>query len=70
MKTPKLTCDHCGEVIGVYEPIVVIVDGEAYETSRAAGEATVARPGLRYHRDCYVERSQAAPLLARQRRGG
>lgn len=52
----KLMCDHCGGVIGVYEPVVVIVDGEARTTSRAAEEAVVARPGPRYHVDCYLER--------------
>ena len=30
-----LRCHHCGEVIGVYEPLVVYVDGRSRETSRA-----------------------------------
>jgi hypothetical protein len=51
--TRKMTCDRCGEVIGVYEPIVTIVAGEAHETSRAAEHPALAMPGLRYHRDCY-----------------
>ena len=66
--TPKLTCDHCGEVIGVYEPMVAIVDGEAHETSRAAERPVAAVPGLRYHRDCYAERSQASPIAGQPRR--
>lgn len=36
------TCAHCGEVIGVYEPIIVVQSGDARETSRAA-EPELAR---------------------------
>jgi hypothetical protein len=35
--TPATTrCRHCGDVIGVYEPMIVITDGRARSTSRAA----------------------------------
>jgi hypothetical protein len=30
-------CRHCGEPIGVYEPLIALVEGRAHETSRAAG---------------------------------
>lgn len=63
--TPKPTCDYCGEVIGVYEPIVVIVDGEVQETSRAAEQVVTAVRALRYHRDCYAQRSAQSPPALR-----
>jgi hypothetical protein len=48
-----LRCRHCGEVIGVYEPLVMLVDGRARETSRALEPATDGRVGDCYHRACY-----------------
>ena len=49
-----LVCDRCGDVIGIYEPTVV-VDGEPRETSRAAEPDLAERPGERYHRACYAQ---------------
>jgi hypothetical protein len=57
---PRITCDHCAEVIGVYEPVVLVTDGKARETSRAAEPAVGAERGERYHLACYVERSASA----------
>jgi hypothetical protein len=57
---PKLTCDHCDEVIGVYERMIVVVGGEARETSRAAEPLLVTEPAERYHRACYLDRSRTA----------
>jgi hypothetical protein len=51
-----MTCDHCSEVIGVYEPVVVVTDGEVRETSRAAEPSLGCQPAKRYHRSCYLER--------------
>jgi hypothetical protein len=31
-----LLCAACGQVIGVYEPLVHVIDGVAHKTSRAA----------------------------------
>ena len=31
-----LCCHRCGEPIGVYEPLITLVEGSAHETSRAA----------------------------------
>lgn len=48
-------CAHCGDVIGVYEPLVAIVDdGLVRETSRAAEPHLVltARDAM-YHSVCY-----------------
>lgn len=47
-----LRCDHCGDVIGVYEPLVRVLDGRAYESSRALEPACPTR-GEHYHRACY-----------------
>jgi hypothetical protein len=53
---PRLKCDHCADVIGVYEPMVVVRNGEVRETSRAAEPAIDAGTGERYHRACYLGR--------------
>ena len=51
-----LTCRSCGDVIGAYEPLVLVSDGASWETSRAA-EPTVHRAvGEHYHRDCFLRR--------------
>ncbi len=49
----RFLCDHCNEPIGVYEPMVVVVDGEAVHGSRATGVFTTEdRP--RFHGACFV----------------
>lgn len=56
----KVMCQHCERVIGVYEPLIVVLGGEARETSRAA-EPTLPLDGAEhYHRDCYLERSETS----------
>ena len=53
-----MRCVHCGDVIGVYEPLVACVGDEARETSRAA-EPDVADHGAElYHRDCFAALKQ------------
>lgn len=52
----RLMCDHCADAIGVYEPVVVVIEEKARETSRAAEPMIAAQPGERYHRACYLER--------------
>lgn len=49
-----LRCQNCGDVIGVYEPMTVVADGQARDTSRAA-EPDISR-GVDecYHRACYT----------------
>lgn len=49
-------CDHCDDVIGVYEPMVVVKSDEVRVTSRAAEPAIVGESAERYHRSCYLER--------------
>jgi hypothetical protein len=50
-----LRCQHCGEVIGVYEPMVVLTDEQARSTSRAAAQDDGALIGACYHRACYTQ---------------
>ena len=46
-------CGACDDVLGVYEPIVCVLDGTVRHTSRAA-EPLPAHPGERcYHLGCY-----------------
>jgi len=49
----SLRCKRCGEVIGVYEPLVRLLDGRVYETSRALEPAPSDRGAEHYHRTCY-----------------
>jgi hypothetical protein len=51
-----LRCDHCGQVIGVYEPVTVLAGGVARETSVAADPALRTSTGPRYHRICFAAR--------------
>jgi len=51
-------------VIGVYEPLVVVDDGEAREGSRAAEPELCAERAEHhhrsyYHRSCYMEHGQS-----------
>lgn len=56
MTDPALRCRVCGEVIGVYEPLIVLREGAHHETSKAAADDGQLRGEL-YHRDCYPLRS-------------
>jgi hypothetical protein len=47
-------CQDCGEVIGVYEPIVAYDGSGARTTSRAAEPDLRANAAACYHRDCYA----------------
>ena len=49
---PSVLCRHCNDVIGVYEPMVVLAGGQAQITSRAAAGG---RAGECYHEACYVQ---------------
>lgn len=48
-------CHHCGDVIGVYEPLVMVVDGLAHQSSRASEleRESPGRVGNCYHSACY-----------------
>jgi hypothetical protein len=57
-----LHCDDCGDVIGVYEPLVAIVDGHARELSRAAEPSAAGHATQRFHRACYERRNGNAEI--------
>ena len=50
-----LRCQHCQHVIGSYEPMIVLTDGEARSTSRAAEHDRGEPVGESYHRTCYAQ---------------
>lgn len=52
MSGPAPLCCLCGQVIGVYEPLIALCDGKALESSRAATRDGEPRGAL-YHRACY-----------------
>jgi hypothetical protein len=58
MESPLVHCLLCGDRIGVYEPLVVIGEGFAHETSQAA-EPGVASRGACYHHSCWERRHEA-----------
>jgi hypothetical protein len=45
----RLRCAHCEDVIGVYEPMIVVRGGLAHSTSQAAEGSIEGLP----HADCY-----------------
>ncbi len=49
MSSRQMTCDHCDEVIGVYEPMVVVTEAGARETSTAAEPSLGLERAERYH---------------------
>jgi hypothetical protein len=51
----KLRCHHCDDVIGVYEPMIVLTDGQARNTSRAAEPDERGSRGECYHRACFTQ---------------
>ncbi len=48
-----LRCQVCGVRIGVYEPLMVRVDGVVRRTAVAANSELSADVGEHYHLDCY-----------------
>lgn len=47
-------CAQCADLIGAYEPVVTIEDGQARLTSRRAELRTGRRPSEHYHEACYL----------------
>jgi hypothetical protein len=50
----ELRCGHCDDVIGVYEPIVVVHDGVPVRTSRAASELEQLSDKPSFHAACFA----------------
>lgn len=55
-------CHRCGVVIGVYEPMVVVVRGIEIRTSRAAAGAELPPGEPWFHEECFAPSANAAPL--------
>ncbi|HTZ85884.1 MAG TPA: hypothetical protein VMB05_04375 [Solirubrobacteraceae bacterium] len=48
----ELRCEHCRDVIGVYEPVVTMIDGEPLRTSRAVALGHL-RGAPCFHEECF-----------------
>jgi hypothetical protein len=57
-----LRCVHCGEVIGVYEPLIALARGRARETSVAAEAVSADSNADCFHRTCYDNHRHARPF--------
>lgn len=57
----RFRCDSCGEVIGVYEPLVVCDRDHTRTTSRAAEPKLRASESSHYHRNCYAGGARGNP---------
>ena len=55
-----MRCAHCGDVIGVYEPLVLLTGGEPRTTSAAAEPQIGDEPGVLFHRACYAQSPAAS----------
>lgn len=54
----KPRCRHCGDVIGTYEPMIVLVDGQPRRTAIAAGAHSLALDDRQcFHDACYLRPS-------------
>ncbi|HEY1689527.1 MAG TPA: hypothetical protein VGF95_11770 [Solirubrobacteraceae bacterium] len=59
---PRLRCEHCGEVIGIYEPLVIVEGSAARQTSRAAEPLLAREHGPCYHCACHLARPPQPPV--------
>jgi hypothetical protein len=50
--SPTLQCRHCGEIIGVYEPFMTLVEGQLLEASRLGEPPPRTGDGPAYHEAC------------------
>jgi hypothetical protein len=48
-----IRCLQCGDVIGVYEPMVLLLDDEARVTSGAAANRQIPAHARRFHATCF-----------------
>lgn len=54
MTENSFNCAECGELIGVYEPLVIVGADTTRETSRSADRELAPATGCLYHRACYL----------------
>lgn len=52
---PRLRCQHCNDVIGAYEPMVVENHHGVHETSLAADPGLYETEHPCFHRACWIE---------------
>ena len=57
----RMACHRCKDVIGVYEPMVVLADGRVRETSLAREPGVRASDHECYHRACFDEMQAERP---------
>lgn len=57
-------CQDCGEIIGIYEPVVAYDSSGTRTTSRAAEPDLRASAAAFYHRDCYTAIEQPQQQMA------
>jgi hypothetical protein len=48
-----LRCDRCRDVIGAYEPVVALLEGNPVRVSRAAAEDRQLAGGPCFHEGCF-----------------
>jgi hypothetical protein len=58
-----LRCRHCSDVIGVYEPMIVLFGGEARKSSRAAEREAGTPVRECYHDACHTQAHDEDPAL-------
>ena len=63
-----MRCRRCGDVIGYYEPLVMVEPGQVRTTSAAAEPQLNVAPGERFHPACYAEAHSVStsPLAPRR----
>ena len=57
----RVECPICGDVIGVYEPMIVVTEAHARRTSRAAEPGLDEPLGDCYHDACYSVAHRGRP---------
>jgi hypothetical protein len=58
-------CEHCGKLIGIYEPLIALEHGTVRETSWAADPGLPVAHASYYHHACYTAlRTQRLPGAA------
>jgi hypothetical protein len=57
----RLLCEVCGDVIGAYEPMIVLAEAHARRTSRAAERAAGGPVGSCFHDSCFARAYDAGP---------
>ena len=51
----RMRCHHCGDVIGIYEPLVLLSESDRRETSLAAEPDLAVGVSPVFHRACSLQ---------------